>query len=86
MLYVRVFTLRMRLNKHLMKALPVQPALHMSPGLLVSFLMLSIASTFKSANFTCVSHNNTLYLSLLVESFMMSAFKMKEQGMCIFDN
>lgn len=86
MLYVRVFTLRMRLNKHLMKALPVQPALLMFPGLLVSFLMLLITSTFESANFTYISHNDTLYLSLLVESTMMSAFKMKEPGMCIFDN
>lgn len=81
MLYVRVFIQRMRLNKHLMKALSVQLVLHMFPDLLVSLLLSYLylkSTTFYPFLCLCVV---CLHTFSTVESPMMSAFKIKEPGM-----
>lgn len=79
MRYVRVSILKMKSNKPLMRALPVQLVLHMFPDPLVSpgFVEDFINNIYLSP-FLLLSDLSYVFL---VESPMMSAFKIKEPGM-----
>lgn len=80
MRYVRVSILKMRSNKRLMRALPVQLVLHMFPDPLVSpGFVEGFINNIHLSPFLLLT--DLLSYVFLVESPMMSAFKIKEPGM-----